>query len=88
MIPCTEFEELTLDDKISLLYNKGTFVMAIRYYNYKINLYLLGNYYLEVFVNHKFSLIEKIVPLDRMHSRMKFYSDQIQLPCDALKPAL
>ena len=80
MIPCTEFEELTLDDKISLLYKKGTFVMAIRYYNYKINLYLLGNYYLEVFVNHKFSLIEKIVPLDRMHSRMKFYSDQIQLP--------
>ena len=88
MIPFTEFEELTLDDKISLLYKKGTFVMAIRYYNYKINLYLLGNYYLEVFVNHKFSLIEKIVPLDRMHSRMKFYSDQIQLPCDALKPAL
>jgi len=88
MIPCTEFEELTLDDKISLLYKKGTFVMAIRYYNYKVNLYLLGNYYLEVFVNHKFSLIEKIVPLDRMHSRMKFYSDQIQLPCDALKPAL
>jgi hypothetical protein len=80
MIPCTEFEELTLDDKITLLYKKGTFVMAIRYYNYKINLYLLGNYYLEVFVNHKFSLIEKIVPLDRMHSRMKFYSDQIQLP--------
>jgi hypothetical protein len=88
MIPCTEFEELTLDDKISLLYKKGTFVMAIRYYNYKINLYLLGNYYLEVFVNHKFSLIEKIVPLDQMHSRMKFYSDQIKLPSDALKPAV
>ena len=80
MIPCTEFEELTLDDKISLLYERGTFVMAIRYYGYKINLYLLDNYYLEVFVNHKLALIEKIVPLDHMHSRMKFYSDQIQLP--------
>lgn len=88
MIPCTEFEELTLDDKINLLYKKGTFVMAIRYYSYKINLYLLDNYYLEVFVNHKLSLIEKIVPLDRMHSRMKFYSDQIQLPCDAVRPSL
>lgn len=88
MIPCTEFEELTLDDKISLLYEKGTFVMSIRYYGYKINLYLLDNYYLEVFVNHKFSLIEKIIPLDRMHSRMKFYSDQITLPCDALKAPL
>ena len=84
MIPCTEFEELTLDDKISLLYERGTFVMAIRYYGYKINLYLLDNYYLEVFVNHKFSLIEKIVLLDHMHSRMKFYSDQIKLPDDTL----
>ena len=88
MIPCTEFEELTLDDKISLLYERGTFVMAIRYYGYKINLYLFDNYYLEVFVNHKFSLIEKIVPLDHMHSRMKFYSDQIKLPADDLSPSL
>jgi hypothetical protein len=87
MIPCTEFEELTLDDKISLLYERGTFVMAIRYYGYKINLYLLDNYYLEVFVNHKLCLIEKIVPLNHMHSRMKFYSDQIKLPCDASKPS-
>ena len=85
MIPCTEFEELTLDDKISLLYERGTFVMAIRYYGYKVNLYLLDNYYLEVFVNHKLCLIEKIVPLNHMHSRMKFYSDQIKLPCDASK---
>lgn len=80
MIRSTEFEELTLNDKISVLYEKGTFIMAIRYYGYKVNLYLLDNYYLEVFVNHKFSLVEKIVPLDRTHSRMKFYSDQIRLP--------
>lgn len=79
MIAWTEFEELTLDDKISLLYEQGTFVMAIRYYRYKVNLYLLGNYYLEVFVSHKFSHIEKIIPLDIMHSRMQFYSDQISL---------
>jgi hypothetical protein len=85
MIPCTEFEELRLDDKISLLYERGTFVMAIRYYGYKINLYLLDNYYLEVFVNHKLCLIEKIVPLNHLHSRMKFYSDQIKLPCEDLK---
>ena len=54
--------------------------MAIRYYVYTIYLYLLGNYYLEVFINHKQNLIEKIVPLDTMHTRMKFYSDQIKLP--------
>ena len=85
MIARTEFEELTLDDKISLLYKKGTFVMAIRYYGYKVNLYLLGNYYLEVFISHKFSHIEKIIPLDPMHSRMQFYFDQIKLPLEELR---
>jgi hypothetical protein len=84
MIAWTDFEELALEDKISMLYEQGTFVMAIRYYGYKVNLYLLGGYYLEVFVNHKFSLIEKIVPLDPMHTRMQFYSDQIKLPGDAV----
>ena len=54
--------------------------MAIRYYRYKINLYILGNLYLEVFVDHKKAAVEKIVLLDHSHSRMKFYSDQIKLP--------
>lgn len=85
MITRGEFSQLSLEKKISMLYENGTFVMAIRYYTYKVNLYLLGNYYFEVFVNHKFACIEKIVPLDTAHSRMKFYSDQIKLPVDLLR---
>jgi hypothetical protein len=84
MITRREFSKLSLDKKINILYENGTFVMAIRYYAYKVNLYLLGNFYLEVFVNHKLASIEKIVPLDTRHSRMKFYSDQIKLPVDIL----
>ena len=75
-----EFKNFTLDEKIKVLYECGTFVMAIRYYNYKINLYLLGHHYVEVFVNHKYSSIERIALLDTSHTRMKFYSDQIKLP--------
>ncbi len=82
MISWGEYNSLSLDEKINILYERGTFVMAIRYYAYKINLYLLGNYYLEVFVNHKQASIEKIMLLDTSHSRMKFYSDQIKLPGD------
>ena len=54
--------------------------MSIRYYGYKVNLYLLGDFYLEVFYNHKKDLIEKIIPLDTRHSRMDFYMAQIKLP--------
>jgi hypothetical protein len=82
MIAWRDYKKLPLREKIDVLYEHGTFVMAIRYYGYKVNLYLMGNYYLEVFVNHKHALIEKIVQLDTNHPRMKFYSDQIKLPFD------
>ena len=84
MIPWREFKTYSLDHKIKALYECGTFVMAIRYYGYKINLYMLDNYYLEVFVNHKQAAIEKIALLDTHHTRMKFYSDQIKLPTELL----
>jgi len=69
-----------LEKRISVLYEQATFVMAIRYYRYKINLYLLDTEYLEVFVDHKNSSIDRISLLDTRHSRMKFYYDQIKLP--------
>jgi hypothetical protein len=80
MITWAEFKRFSLDNKIKTLYEQGTFVMGIRYYRYKVNLYMLGSNYLEVFINHKHASIEKILLLDTRHTRMKFYSDQIKLP--------
>ncbi len=80
MISWAELTKQPLDRKISLLYEHAHFVMAIRYYRYKVNLYLLGEDYIEVFINHKQTLVERIILLDRSHTRMKFYSDQIKLP--------
>jgi hypothetical protein len=75
-----ELANATMDKKITMLYEHAQFVMAIRYYRYKVNLYLLGTDYVEVFINHKKTLIERISLLDPKHTRMKFYSDQIKLP--------
>ncbi len=74
-----EFLKLPLDKKIKTLYADGDFVMSIRYYGYKVNLYLLDSEFFEVFINHKRSIIERIQVLDRNHSRLKFYTDQINL---------
>ncbi|WP_375584998.1 hypothetical protein [Cyclobacterium xiamenense] len=74
-----DFRRLTLQKKIQKLYTEGTFVVAIRYYTYKVNLYLLGREYVEVFYNHKYDRIDKIEFLNQRHSRMKFYLDQIRL---------
>ncbi len=75
-----ELQDYPLEKKIRVLYEEATFIMAIRYYRHKINLYLLGNEYVEVFVDHKNSSIVRISALDTRHSRMKFYYDQIKLP--------
>ena len=76
---------MNLTDKIRTLYTEGSFVVAIRYYGYKINLYLLYNYYVEVFYDHKLDRIERIVPLERNTTRLKFYADQIRLPANLLE---
>jgi hypothetical protein len=80
MISWAELSEYTLEKKISLLYQHAQFVVGIRYYSYKVNLYLLGKDYVEVFIKHKWTSVERIALLDRAHTRMKFYSDQIKLP--------
>ena len=74
------FCELPLNQKIQVLYREGSFVVSIRYYSYKVNLYLFDGHYVEAFYNHKLDKIEKIEPLDWSHSRVKFYADQVRLP--------
>ncbi len=68
--------------KIQKLYTEGTFVVGIRYYGHKVNLYLLDNEYVEVFYNHKLDKIDKIDFLNHEHTRMKFYLDQINIKMD------
>ncbi len=74
-----DFKRLNIKDKVGVLYESGTFIVAIRYYKYKINLYLMDNYFVEVFFNHKLDMIEKIEIMDRNTTRFKFYSDQIKV---------
>ena len=79
-----KFTKLNLNEKIQRLYADGSFIVAIRYYGYKINLYLLENFYVEVFYNHKYDRIDKIEPMEKNTSREKFYADQISLPSEIL----
>lgn len=84
MISQKDFFCLTLDDMVQTLYRDGTFVVSIRYYKYKINLYLISNFYVEVFYNHKLDKIERAELLKRNNKRLKFYADQISLPSNLL----
>ena len=74
-----DFIDLSLEKKIQTLYQEGEFIMSIRYYRYKVNLFRFQHRFYEVFINHKLSIIEKVQPLDWHHTRFKFYTDQISL---------
>ena len=74
-----DFLNFPIKEQIHTLFKEGRFIVSIRYYGYKINLFLLNDFYVEVFYNHKLDKIEKVQLLDYQHSRMKFYHDQISL---------
>jgi len=74
-----EFQKLPLANQIQWLYLEGELVMDIRYYEFKVNLYLIRDFYIEVFHHHKEARIHKIIGLDHDSSRMKFYTDQVKL---------
>jgi hypothetical protein len=74
-----KFFECTIPEQCRILYLEGDFIMAIRYYQYKVNLYQLGDKLVEVFYNHKLDKIHKIQLLDDKSSRMNFYADQVSL---------
>ena len=82
MLSKVEFEKVPFFEKVKKVYFEGEFVVSIRYYEYKINLYLYNGYYVEVFYNHKKDIIDKIEILSYRPSRIKFYADQIKLPSD------
>jgi hypothetical protein len=77
-----EFKSLTLFKRIKELYVEGEFITSIRYYRYKVNLFLLHGFYVEAFYHPKTDRIEKITPFNANNSRRKFYTDQIKLPKD------
>ncbi len=73
------FFECDIPEQCRIIYLEGEFVMAIRYYEFKVNLYQLDNELVEVFYNHKLDRIHRIQLLDNASSRMNFYSDQVSL---------
>ena len=79
MLLIDKFFECTVAEQCRIIYRQGEFVMAIRYYEYKVNLYVLGDQLIEVFYSHKLDKIHRIQLIDNASKRMNFYADQVSL---------
>jgi hypothetical protein len=73
------FNEWTVGEKMQWILREGEFLMDIRYYSFKVNLYRVSGLLVEVFYYHKQDQIASIHLLDRDSSRMQFYADQVKL---------
>lgn len=78
------FFKLSIHDKCRVLYLDGEFLMAIRYYGHKVNLYKLEDKLIEVFYDHKENKITEIASLDFGSKRMNFYLDQVKIDSTVL----
>lgn len=74
-----EFNSLSLADRLKWVYFEGNHITSIRYYDHKVILYLIKDFYVEVFYHNNESIIDRVEILDLNCSRMQFYSDQIKL---------
>ncbi len=74
-----EFNSLSLADRLKWVYFEGNHITSIRYYGHKVILYLVKDFYVEVFYHNNKSKIDRVEILDLNCSRMQFYSDQIKL---------
>lgn len=74
------FKKLSVQQQVKALYLDGTFIIDIRFYEYKINLYLFENFLVEVFYQPVEDRIEKIEVMEKNSKRLNFYTDQIKLP--------
>jgi hypothetical protein len=71
--------DLSLGDKVQYIYENGEFITAIKYNEYKVNLFLLEGDYFEVFIGHRIVEITNVSPLNYKSSRIYLYLDQVKI---------
>ncbi len=73
---------MSLAHQLRWVYFEGEYLTSIRYYKHKVNLYLINDFMVEVFYNHKKDCIDQVELLDFGSKRLNFYADQVKLPRD------
>lgn len=79
------FFSLPLPRQLRWIHFEGEFITSIRFYKYKVNLYQVNNFLVEIFYDPKADRIEKVGDFEKAGKRAKFYADQVKLPVEINK---
>lgn len=68
------FNSIDLDTKAHFVFNYGEYISSIEYYGRKVDLYIVGAFYVEAFYNGESQELEQIEILDSEERRLQLYS--------------
>ncbi len=69
---------LSMDEKGGFLFSEGSYIAVRDYYNYKVQLYSLNGFYVEVWYNPVTNSIDKIESL-KSEKTLKLYLSDIDI---------
>lgn len=73
------FNSINLNTKAEFLFNYGEYVSSIEYYGNKVDLYIVGGFYVEAFYSGDTKELEKIEILDERERRLQLYSKDVDI---------
>jgi hypothetical protein len=68
------FNKVNLETKAHFVFNYGEYISSIEYYGRKVDLYVVGAFYVEAFYNAETQDLEQIEILDSEERRLQLYS--------------
>lgn len=73
------FNSINLHTKAEFVFNKGEYISSIEYYGCKVELFIVGGFYVEVFYNLHSEELEEIEILDEQEKRLQLYAASVDI---------
>lgn len=73
------FNSIDLDTKAQFVFNYGEYISSIEYYGRKVDLYIVGAFYVEAFYNAESQELEEIEILEPNERRLQLYSIDVDI---------
>lgn len=73
------FNFIDLETKAQYVFGYGEYISTIEYYGNKVDLYIVGGFYVEAFFNGKTDDLEQIQILEPDERRLRLYSKNVDI---------
>ncbi len=73
------FRSINLETRADFVFGYGEYISSIDYYGRKVDLYVVGKFYVEAFYNIETEELEDIAILESSEKRLQLYSKSVDI---------